>query len=151
MTRQKDVVMLIVEPISKVLQLSILMKSWCFFAFLNFCLWSVWCNIDAICLHLRILVFALMTTSKKTKLIDFDVDWYDAIFTCDDVERVRRRGESGWGGHGQRGVADHRDWVPPGDRLHQYHREHVRVRDDEHVGVYHGQHDVQQDGGDNVQ
>ena len=42
-----------------------------------------------------ILVFALMTNSKKTKLIDFDVDWYDAIFTCDDIERVRRRGESG--------------------------------------------------------
>ena len=37
--------------------------------------------------------------------------------------------------------------MPPGD----HHREHVRVRDDEHGSVYHGQHDVQQDGGDNVQ
>ena len=32
-----------------------------------------------------------------------------------------------------------------------YHREHVRVRDEEHGSVYHGQHDVQQDGGDNIQ
>ena len=41
--------------------------------------------------------------------------------------------------------------MPPGDRLHHRHREHVRVRDEEHGSVYHGQHDVQQDGGDNVQ
>ena len=67
------------------------------------------CNLDAICLHLRILVFAHITIIKKAKLFYFDVDWYDAIFTCDDVERVRRRGECGGGGHRQRGVADHRD------------------------------------------
>ena len=39
--------------------------------------------------------------------------------------------------------------MPPGGRLHHHHREHVRVRDDEHG--YHGKHDVEQDGGDNVQ
>ena len=41
--------------------------------------------------------------------------------------------------------------MPPGGRLHHHHREHDRVRDDEHGSVYHGQHDVQQDGEDNVQ
>ena len=41
--------------------------------------------------------------------------------------------------------------MPPGDRLHHRHREYVRVRDEEHGSVYHGQHDVQQDGGDNIQ
>ena len=37
--------------------------------------------------------------------------------------------------------------MPPGD----YHREDVHVRGDEHGCVYHGKHDVEQDGGDNVQ